>query len=474
MACFGRMVGWNPTLRMLHTPHASADLAGTSCALYLVLEGSIATGFNMSRWSDQFDEISILETLTEVMRWLGVEVDNIDADQETEKRRLTKCVQRTMEIVRGLDPEFFPDQQLRQLNQHLRQPPFWNNVQAYSSSPNAQNLREANDHFTKIAPTIFQIAAISGQATATNTVGLVEGAYNAFCAKLDKREKEHGDRLAEQDINLTNLGGRLDALTQRHRSLEEQAEASLSNWQSKYTQAQTKRAEDFSSAQIDRGTKFDEVVREWRTKSESEIKEISATHEKKLDSAFEAYRADVLKKTEDMDSKHNDVLEIHGLVGTDGVAGGYQKGATDEHKAVNLWRRISMGLLGIAAAWILIKYCIGFDLTSNGQANWPELATEISLTLVLLGAAGYAARQSKLHRETEQHMRWFALEVKAIDPFLSSLPADQQYNLKNQLTQKLFGQNRLTADKSEGNIDPVAFKSVMESFLSLVKALGSR
>ena len=115
---------------------------------------------------------------------------------------------------------------------------------------------------------------------------------------------------------------------------------------------------------------------------------------------------------------------------------------------------------------------MGFDLTLTGEVNWAEVVTAASLTLVLLGAAGYSARQSKLHRETEQHMRWFALEVKAIDPFLSSLPVEQQNELKNQLSQKLFGQNRLSADRSEGSVDPAAFKSMTEAAVSIIKAAG--
>ena len=174
----------------------------------------------------------------------------------------------------------------------------------------------------------------------------------------------------------------------------------------------------------------------------------------------------------DMKAKHEAILEIHGLVGTDGVAGGYQKGANDEQGSANRWRMTSMGALALAAIWILVKYWSGLDLTPTGAVNWAEVATAASLTLVLLGTAGYAARQSKLHRETEQHMRWFALEVKAIDPFLSSLPVEHQNELKSQLVQKLFGQNHLTADKSESSLDPAAFKSISDMVVSIAKAVG--
>jgi hypothetical protein len=172
-----------------------------------------------------------------------------------------------------------------------------------------------------------------------------------------------------------------------------------------------------------------------------------------------------------MKAKHEAILGIHGLVGTDGVAGGYQKSANDERAAANLWRKISMGSISLAAIWIFIKYFLGFDLTPNGGINWAEAITATSLTVVLLGGAGYAARQSKLHRETEQQMRWFSLEVQAIDPFLSSLPIEQQNQLKNDLSQKLFGQNRSTVEKSDGDLS-AATKSLSDFLANLPKATG--
>jgi len=127
--------------------------------------------------------------------------------------------------------------------------------------------------------------------------------------------------------------------------------------------------------------------------------------------------------------------------------------------------------LGLAAAWILVKYFAGFATTDAGSINWAEIITASSLTLVLLATAGYASRQSKLHRDTEQQMRWFALEVKAIDPFLSSLSDTDQRELKKQLSEKLFGQNRGASEKGDLNIDPSAFKTMSDAILTPVQEI---
>lgn len=426
----------------------------------------------MSRWSDQFESHAIHPTLKQIGEWLNAEIKDIDADHEAERRRLTKTLLTINEVVSGADPEFFPEPLFNQLNQHLRQAPTWGNLQAYSTSPNGQYLREANDHLSQIAQVVFQLAALSRQPRAREVIKTVEEAHDAFAARIDQRESEFTTKLKSGEDQLSILEQRAATLGEEQKALGQRIDTAFSDWQTAHTEAQTKRAEDFSKAQIDRGTKFDDVIREWTTKSDTEIKDLSAKHTEKLLAAFKAYTTEADTRMADMKAKHEAILEIHGLVGTDGVAGGYQKGASDEQKSANRWRLVSMGSLALAAVWILVKYCVGFDVTPSGQINWAEVATAMSLTLVLIGASGYAARQSKLHRETEQHMRWFALEVKAIDPFLSSLPVEQQNALKNQLSQKLFGQNRLSADKAEGSVDPAAFKSISDFVLGLLKATG--
>lgn len=172
-----------------------------------------------------------------------------------------------------------------------------------------------------------------------------------------------------------------------------------------------------------------------------------------------------------MKAKHAAILEIHGLVGTDGVAGGYQKTATDEHKAANTWRIVAMVSLGLAAAWLALKFYLGFGNASDGALNWAELVTAGSLTLVLLATAGYASRQSKTHRDLEQQMRWFSLEVKAIDPFLSSLEDADQKELKKQLSERLFGKDRTANQARKSGVDIGAYKELSESILSPVQEI---
>ena len=143
----------------------------------------------MSRWSDQFERHAIHQTLQQTRDWLDVEVEDIDSEQEAEKRRLIKALDAIKEMVDGLDPEFFPEQQLTQLNNHLRHQHFLNQIQAYSSSPSVQPLRFANDHLTSEIPTVYQLAKLALQPAARKSIKAVEDAYDAFCKTIEKTRK---------------------------------------------------------------------------------------------------------------------------------------------------------------------------------------------------------------------------------------------------------------------------------------------
>lgn len=426
----------------------------------------------MSRWSDQFSGHQIHASLKQLSDWLEVEVEHLDAEHEAERRRLAKALEAIRLALEEVDPELFPEQPLTQLNQQLRQAQIWNNLKAYSSSPAVQQLREANDFLTGQFPAFVKLLFSSSPTGVTLKLREIEKAYDKFCKAIEKREKEFVSRLENAENQITEAASSASALRTALDDLAKETDQAFSQWQGEFTAAQTGRAEEFSTDQIDRRKQFDTALREWRDKSEAEIKGITTDHNKKLNEAFAAFEKSIEAKLADASSKHADILEIHGLVGTDGVAGGYQKNAEDEHRAANMWRWVAMGSFLGAAGWILLKYFLGFETNADGSTNWPEVIASASLTLVFLGMGGYAARQSSIHRETEQHMRWFALEVKAIDPFLASLPEDKRNDLKNQLTQKLFGQNRVTSNGTDGSIDPSAFKLVSDAFQAILKAAG--
>lgn len=425
----------------------------------------------MSRWSDNFDNHQIHNSIQTLQDWLDVEVEEIDSEQEDERRRLSKVLDLAAAAIAGLEAELFPENLVSNLNNQLRQAQIWKQIQSYSSNKNIQHLRNANDHLTGQLPLVYQIAALAGPPDAAKTVRSIEEAYSQFCKAIEKAEQDFEARLVEGERSLAEIQDGLVVHKKSLENLKTQSDEAFSEWQNEFGEAQNSRAEEFSSSQIQRGEKFDATMREMRAKSETETKDISTKHDDRLNAAFDTYTQEVQERLDDMRAKHAAILEVHGLVGTDGVAGGYQKTATDEHKAANKWRIVAMVSLGLAAAWLLLKIFLGFGETSAGGVNWAELVTAGSLTLVLLAAAGYASKQSKTHRDLEQQMRWFSLEVKAIDPFLSSLEDVDQKELKKQLSERLFGKDRTANQARKSGVDVGAYKELSDSILSPVQEI---
>src|SRR5690606_18584207 len=64
---------------------------------------------------------------------------------------------------------------------------------------------------------------------------------------------------------------------------------------------------------------------------------------------------------------------------------------------------------------------VSFELQplQNTRFPWHTMLIAFSISGVLLWGAAYSAQQSTRHRNNEKRARWFALEVKAFDPFIS-------------------------------------------------------
>ena len=219
---------------------------------------------------------------------------------------------------------------------------------------------------------------------------------------------------------------------------------------------------------------FDETISNIRAKAESETAAITKELVEGLNTSFKEFASKISELEEDADKKHRAILEIHGLVGRDGVIGGFQCSAVDEAKAAKTWRRIAIAFFIAAAIWLAVKIWYGFGITQAGGMNWPELATSVSLTLVLIAAGGYAAAQSKIHRAAEESLRWFALEVSAFDPFIASLSDEDRRELKKQLSERLFGKDRTTsanASTKGGAVTVPDASSLISQLMALVKQI---
>ncbi|SDW82165.1 hypothetical protein SAMN05444358_1011853 [Ruegeria halocynthiae] len=416
----------------------------------------------MSRWSNEFENHPLHETLRQSAEFIEVEVENTELEFDEERHRLTKVLGNLQDTVTGLDDEFFPKALLDQINQHLRHGNFFQQLQAYMSSPQITHLQTANNHITQYAPQIYQLAAMSRLPEPQKVIKHAEKAYRSFSASMDGFIKQTEEKLEETAETHSELENKANDLGDQLDSLSTNAETKFSEWQSDFTEKQTARAEEHSEAQIERDTKFEELLSEWRKSADTQHIELGKSQAEKLTTLLERFTKQGETALADVNAKHQAVLEIHKLVGRDSVAGGYQKSAGEEKKEADLWRWISMGSLGAAIVWLAFKYWVGFEPTDSGTLNWANIITASSLTAILLVTAGYASRQSKMHRDNEKQMRSFALETKALDPFIANLEEKDQKEIKAELIKRMFGQQHIQISGRLNRIDDGTVKTLAE------------
>lgn len=415
----------------------------------------------MSQWKHDFENHPIHETLRQSAEWLDVEVDATDADFEEERRRLRKVLGKVQKIVSGLDGDFFPQQLVDQINQHLRHQNFFQQLQAYSQTPQIGHLQTANSHITQYAPQVFHLGAMTRPLESAKVIKEAEHAFSSFLESMEVEVNNTDARFSKSETALKAIDEKAAALEQQLEGLDTSASEKFAEWQNDFTEKQTTRAQEHSDAQIERESKFEELLAEWKKTIETQRAEISEKQTDKLQATLDYFKETGGAVLKDVDEKHQSVLEIHKLVGRDSVAGGYQQSAGEEKKEADRWRWMSLGCLMAAVMWLGFKYWSGFKQVEGGGLSWPEIITASSLTAIFLVAAGYTSRQSKNHRDNEKQLRSYALETKALDPFIASLEPKEQQAIKAELVRRMFGQQNAQTKSNTASVDDGTVKEIL-------------
>jgi hypothetical protein len=361
-----------------------------------------------------------------------------------------------------LDPEFFPKQVLDEIYQHFNGN-ILNQLNAYSSQKSIDQLRVANDSATQYANRIYSLAAMSRPQESQEVITNAQEAFTSFTTSMELASNEAAERFAEQQKELASVKAKTIEIEQAINSIEKSASEKLAEWQSEYAEKQSARATEHSEAQIDRNAKFEEFLTSWKAKVETQHMEIGQKQDSKLQAQVDEFVEKMNTTLDDMRQKHEKVIEIHDLVGRDSIAGGYQRSADEEQKQANHWRYYSMGCILLTIIWLIAKYSTGFTTESGGHVNWPEIITASSLTAILIYSAGYTSRQSKMHRENEKLLRSYALETKALDPFIASLEKEEQQAIKAELVRRMFGQQNAAVQHKQVKLDEGSMKNLMDN-----------
>lgn len=164
----------------------------------------------------------------------------------------------------------------------------------------------------------------------------------------------------------------------------------------------------------------------------------------------------------EIESKKEQVNEILGHVSGRAIAGDYEKSAAEEKVMAN-WLRY-----GSLFCMALIVLVVGYSFweTTTADFKWQNSVFRIVLAFMLSVPAAYLARESAKHREQQYSHLQVSLDLKAITPYIASLPESEQHKLKVDIASRLFA----AKDFSRVGADPYPLNS-HEIIMELIKKL---
>ncbi len=453
----------------------------------------------MNRWEEQLKNHPIHETLEWIKDCADSKVDDLDEEGLIEKRRLIKYVSYHEEVLKVLDSEVTPFNQLDSLNNQLRSKNIAPQLEAYKANGNVQHLKNANDQISNLLTQLSLLLSISNENSQGTPLKELEKFIDSTNSSLVQKKEDIQDSYEQLSQSISTSNQKLSELQESIKAINTQMNTQVSEWQSQ-----------FSSAQESRSKSFNQWRDEFTSEKNSELEHLAELYEKETNDIKEKFvqrLGDILK---DGKAKHEAILDLYQITAGDSVAAGYLKSANEEKKQADFWRLVAIGFIMLTVCWLLYSYTniapdnfpigdssettiakpehtkqtpskeAGKDATKQNYSEissiptrgfpWHKLFLAFSISGVLLWGSAYSAQQSTKHRRNERRTRWFALEVKAIDPFISTLDDAEQKELKKQLSERIFGQF-LHDDDNSSVVDEHALKIVADSIGGILSKL---
>lgn len=406
----------------------------------------------VSHWDEQFAQHAIAQSLDEARAsYDKAEQELGDADQREAHGRVGRVLDFVEATLKAADPELVPMAVLDQVATDLTQLATY--LQNFFDAPEQPvYLDNANAQADAI---LTQLPSLAARVTSED-VQEVQSAVSTF-----RRSVGQHLRNIESDVD----GLRVAAKAVKT-ALDEQ-EAKIEAQDTRLDNVVTQFQEQFSTAQATRQTDFSQALEEGRTElrasisesketlstavadAQAELEELLekaqtasdealATAKGEADAQHATLAAQGEKRIKQLDELLAKAVKTVGVIGSTGMAGGYQIVANDERKAANIWRRVAaVALLGAIGATIFA--------VAHGLAEGFEAATffaKWAASLPFAALAAYAAHESSKHREEARVNRQIELQLASLDAYLVTLPEEKQEDIRGKLADRFFGELR--------------------------------
>ncbi|MEY2170695.1 MULTISPECIES: hypothetical protein [unclassified Rhodanobacter] len=382
----------------------------------------------MSRWTDQYSTHAFhgsWQSLTSTVAGAAVPDGAPLADAE-ELARFQKVVAQLVSTLEAVDPEIGNLEVLG--NMQASAQAALGEVQAFLSNGNVGHLRNANAqvdalaaHVQRYASTLPAVSPPAVVAAAASLSKYVADWHRNASAQLEVLGKEVG----KVDARSVEANLAIDKLIERMTALEGQFQTQMSAFTQTFTQAEASRAERYDKWQETQQAKADEAFSELAKK----------------------YAAGLVVLT-DYEDQAGKVL---GSVVNTAQAGAYATYANEEKASANIYRRLAIGLMVVAATVLFLPelWHVG-QLVGGYTVDWQKALYRLPFSLVLFAPAVYLAKESSRHRNNEVLNRRRQHILTTIEPYLALLDPKKAEEVKTEVARSLFSDTMGTpAEKDE-------------------------
>jgi len=149
----------------------------------------------------------------------------------------------------------------------------------------------------------------------------------------------------------------------------------------------------------------------------------------------------------ELEIKRKAINDLLGTISGDSVSGTFENSSESEKKMAEIFRGVSLVLM--SAGFLLASYTLYISV-SKGLA-WDESIFRIALILLISVPVAYLTKESAKHRNKYYEHKQTALELRALDPYLASLPEEQRHKLKAEMSTSFFSKpsERVEMDENQ-------------------------
>lgn len=401
----------------------------------------------MSRWDDQFEQHAVFAALESTRKQLeSVSKAVADAEQTESCARLERVVDYLHGLLKATDPELVPFAVLDQIAPTLNQ--ITSYLEQFAGTSNAADLDSANGQ----ADAVLQQSQALSPRVASGDVQELQSAVSTFRRSAGQLLRNIEAEVEAAKSKAAAVGSQLGDQEAKIQAQDARLDTVVTEYQSQFSDAQAQRQTEFGQALQESQTTIGQAV----TKGKADLDDLLALAKSASDEAVaEAkQRADTQytglaeageKRINELDELLAKAVKTVGVIGSTGMAGGYQIVADDEKKAANSWRWWTVAaLVGAIGATI---FAVAHGISNGFHVNTFFAKWAISVPFAALAA--YAGHESSKHRDQERINRKIELQLASLDAYLVTLDDDKQDEIRSKLADRFFGELRAVAESDE-------------------------